>query len=438
MKLFLLLLLLISCNDFTDRNAIPEKHVQVLAGQSLLENIENINQGEFTPEKLIANTGIYVVAPTVEKLNSNIQRLNQSYRQYCSALKLFKNENYDLAKHQNLLSPLKDSWKESMTSFHLFAAMNIGPTAEDTVGPLTSIYSFDQVDKCRLDQAIVLYDLRKQLPRFDVINNFNVRGLDSIERLLFGDQENSICSRVNARMQAYYAKPLLEKAKTSCEFGQHLFTDIVSSSKYIANKWSLNAGFYTQKMLSGSEGNPIDVVNKISQALFYLDTETKDVKLAYPAGFEVKVGDTVKKCVAEKCAESREHTYSDFSLEAAFHALLGFKYLFFGINPETGENGMGLDDLLISRGHKDVADDIANNLEEVLIRIKNLAENKSFSKMLNNVDPDKCDDTTSEDRLVEACALVWDVRKVTNILKNEYLAALVEFNAPKRAQGDND
>jgi hypothetical protein len=428
MKFIIALLLLASCNDFTERNEIPKSN---FSGTATYD-------GTFTNERLIGNLGVYIITPTVEKLNKNINELNFDYLNFCNSLNDYENDNFDIETLNSLLEPIQASWKQSMQSYHIFAMMNVGPSAAETSSIMPSIYSFDQQDKCRLDQAVVLYDLRDRLPRFDVIDNYNVRGLDSIERFLFGSQESTICKRNNSRLDQYYAKPLLERTKKSCGFGQHLFTDIVEKSSELQKAWSTSEGYYTKKLLRGSEGTEIEVVNKISQALFFLDTNTKDLKLAYPAGFEVNIDNQVQKCVGASCPQNREHPYANFSLEAILASVKGFKSLFFGINLENNIKGYGLDDLLTSRGHKDIADELGANLDTLIAKLEIQVEKTTLKELLEQITINDCEASSSKNRINEACALVWDIRKVTDILKNEYLAALSEFNAPKQAQGDND
>lgn len=438
MKFVFILLLLCSCHDFTERNLIPESAPVMNDNQALLKDFNSINQGEFTPEKLIANIGVNVITPTVMKLGESINDLDSSFQQYCDTLEVFDETNFDLEKQAKLLISVQSDWKASMQAYHQLAMMNFGPSAKTTSTALDSIYSFDQVDKCRVDLALLQYSSRKRLPRFDVINNYNVRGLDALEALIFADQSKTLCKRPNTRITEYYKKPLLERAKTSCGYGKHLFEDIKLKTNELVSAWSLQQGFYTQKLLEGVEGNPIDVVNKISQSLFFLDTNTKDIKMAFPAGFEVAINGTVTKCPDDSCPDSREHLYANYSYQAMLASLNGFKSLFLGLGIESGTNGYGLDDLLSSRGHEDIAKSITENLDNLINKIEKLAEETSYIDLLAQVKIDQCEQTTSDNRINEACALVWDLRKVTNILKNEYLAALVEFNAPKQAQGDND
>lgn len=428
MRFIITLFLLASCNDFTERNEIPKSN---FSGTATYD-------GTFTTERLIGNLGAYIITPSVEELDENIQELNANYNSFCDSLNDYENESFDSQTFATLSESVKESWKAATRSYHIFSTMNVGPTANESSAILDSIYTFDRQDKCRLDQAVVLYDLRSRLPRFDVIDNYNVRGLDSLERFIFGDQTQSVCARANSRLNKYFEKPLLERSKINCVFGKHLLSDITSQSNVLRKTWSTTEGHFTKKLLDGSEGTATEVVNKISQALFFLDTDTKDKKLAYPAGFEVNIDNQVQKCIEASCPENREHPYAEFSLEAILASVEGFKSLFFGINLSNGIKGYGLDDLLISRGHQDIADEIRVNLDNLIKRLEFNIQSTNLKSLLDEVTINDCEASSTNKRINEACSLVWDIRKVTDILKNEYLAALSEFNAPKQAQGDND
>jgi hypothetical protein len=213
--------------------------------------------------------------------------------------------------------------------------------------------------------------------------------------------------------------------------------DITLKSSQLESAWSVRGANYTASMLRGEVGTNLEVTNKISQALFKMDTLIKDIKTAYPAGFEVRIDEQITKCPQATCPRATEHLYADMALESLVASFTGFKVLFTGTNVVSGVNGYGLDDLLVSRGFAGIAKSLTENIDLAIAKIEKL-EGQSFKKLLENVDQTACEQTTSDNRLVEACALIWDIRKVTDILKNDYLVALAELSAPRQASGDND
>jgi predicted lipoprotein len=152
----------------------------------------------------------------------------------------------------------------------------------------------------------------------------------------------------------------------------------------------------------------------------------------------VRLDGVLTKCPDASCPEAREHPYSELGLQSLLTSLNGFKNLFMGISIEDQRNGFGLDDLLRDRGHEQIADAISSNLEQAITEVRRLESKTTMGELLKDIDPTKCQNSSSENRLEEACALVWDLRGITNLLKNEYLAALQELSAPRQSRGDND
>lgn len=432
--------ILTSCDDFTSKNldVAQPTNEEIDNVDLLLSENSTINSGAFSLEKLIANTGSFVTGPLVEELAKETKELDQAINQHCSTLNILSDLDED--KLETLRAPIQENWKEAMSVYHKLAMMNYGPAAAITSTAMDSIYSFDGIEKCRMDVILLQIDLtgESRLPRFDVINNYNVRGLDTLEPLFFAPANKSRCSRVNGRLTQWFQKPLLAREKQVCILAKHLSQDITAKASELQKAWSPQQGYYTAQMLRGAQGTPIELTNKISQALFFLDTNTKDIKLSYPAGFDVRVGDTLTKCPDASCPGSREHPYAEFGLEALESSLFGFKLLFEGISAQAGTNGLGFDDLLRDREHSDLAKNISTNLDLILENVRSLKKTTTLKEALENIDPTKCEQTTSENRLEEVCALVWDIRKVTDLLKNDYLNALQELSAPRQAQGDND
>lgn len=436
--LSLTLLFTVACQDFTEKNlelADNGNPNEVSAGEFLLSNKSQINRGEFTLNKLLANVGVFVVSPLVSQLNQNIDSFSHGLDQYCAALSVM--ETIDKEDLDVLKKPLQEQWIDSMRVFHQLELMKFGPATDPSSTAVDSIYTFTGEDKCRVDLQLLQVQ-RGRFPRFDVINNYSVRGFDAIEPLIFGDPDISRCTRTNRQLDNFFARPLIERENVACLYMQHITKDMVQKGVELNDAWSESKGRYAFKMLKNKEKATIEVVNQVSQALFALDTVIKDVKVSYPAGFEIRINDVIQKCPAAACPDSREHPYSELSLESLYYSILGFKHLFTGTNVYSDEDGYGFDDLLRTRGFKKLASQMIEHTESLLTTLEKLNKETTLKDLLKDYSQDECQQTDSKNRVVEACALVWDLRKVTNLLKNEYLVALSELSAPRNASGDND
>lgn len=436
---FTLLLTLFGCDDFTQKNlesATPPPREEVQNIDLLLSESSTINSGAFSLDKLIANTGTFVTGPLVEAFKEDAKELDSSIKQYCQTLDVLS----DLSEEQlkNLRKPIQENWKDTMRGYHKLAMMEFGPQASLLTAPLQAIYSFERELKCRVDLTLIQLDRggSERLPRLDVVDNYNVRGLDTIEALYFTGINEARCERTQRPLSRWFKKPILEREKQICLYASHLSGHIVEKANEMQKGWSPQQGHYTAQMLRA--GAPIEKTNEISQALFMLDTNTKDLKLSYPAGFEVKLGNEQTKCPEASCPEAREHPYAEFGLDALEASLEGFQLLFEGRGFETGVNGMGFDDLLRDRDYSDLANSMLENTNNILKKVRELKKEKTLGELLTGIDQTACENTTSDNRLVEVCALVWDIRSVSNLLKFDYLSALQELSAPGQAQGDND
>ena len=439
-SLFILPLVLTSCEDFTQKNIefSAPKPVEENVVDRLLVEANSINEGEFSIEKLIANVGTFVTQPVVEDLKNQISVLDASLKSHCGAINVLS--TLEDTQLEELRKPLQENWKKAILTYHKLATLNFGPGAEETSTAMNSLYSFDGEEKCRVDLQLFRYSRQGEaaLPRFDVIDNYNVRGLDSLEPLFFASPSQTRCSKANPRIVQWFEKPLIEKEKVVCAYSLHLMKDIVAKANELSKAWSPQTAHYTAQMLRGKKGSPLEVTNNISQALFYLDTDTKDKKLAYPAGFEVRINGTVQSCSPDVCPSKIEHPYAEMGFESLIASLEGSKALFQGIGHKTNKNGFGFDDLLSSREKASLSEKMISGIDAAIENLRKQQKKGSFKDLFKNIDPDKCQSSTSENRIVEACALVQDIRKVTNLLKNEYLNALGELSAPRQAQGDND
>lgn len=432
---------LTSCEDFTQKNidvATPQQQ-EINQVDLLLGGSSAINEGEFTLEKLIANTGTFVVEPLVRQLKNDMLGLEKSIQQHCSSLGVFTDLSTE--QLQTLRRPVQESWKKAAVTFHKLAAMDFGPADRTKSVILDSLYTFDRQEKCRLDATLFAVSSRgnRSLPGFAQTNNYNVRGLDSLEPLFFADPNKSRCTgRVNPRIAKWFEEPLLKREQVVCSFSQHIVKDMVTKADELAKQWAPSQGHYTATMLRGTVGKPLTVTNNISQTLFSLYSLVREVKLAYPAGLEAKIDGVLTKCPDATCPDKREHTYANFAFDALEASIEGWRMLFLGINPETGTNGNGFDDLLRSRDFDDLAQRMTTYTDTLLENIRTLKAQMTMGETLKNVDPVKCEESTSENRLVEVCALVDDIKKVTDLLKVQYLAALQELSAPAQSRGDND
>ncbi len=440
------LLFLSSCNEFSDRN-IDQNQAKSVAventNEQLLGNLEKINEGEFSREKMIANVGTFVMSPTVQSLKDEFTQFSVSYNQFCQTIEVLPELKLETLKQLRI--PVQKHWKKSMTWYHRLAAMNFGPGKDVTSTAMNSIYSYDSGSKCTVENSTYNLVVNNKKIEFFKIDNYAKRGMGSIEHLIFSDPTSSACpnsymkDRNPDRVEFgdWFRLGLHQRQKDFCQYNKFLLADIAKKVDELYRAWSPNDGHFTSSMLVG-EKSSIEWLNDMTAALFTLDTVTKDQKLTFPAGLDVMINGQNENCGSESCPNLVEHKFSGFSLNALLASLEGFRALFFGINPVNGQNGMGYDDFLIFRDQVEMVNQVDKATLALINKVRELSKTTTLKEMLTGVNKLDCLSSTSEERKVEACALIADIRVITNFLKFELTNALQEVSVPKEASGDND
>jgi predicted lipoprotein len=152
-----------------------------------------------------------------------------------------------------------------------------------------------------------------------------------------------------------------------------------------------------------------DALNAVFHAMFYLESQTKDVKLAHPLG--------IRDCDADVCPEDLESLYASASIDHIAANLEGFRALFFGI-----DGSESFDDLLVAAGHEDLVTQVALRLDEADAVIAELD-----TALVDAISHD----------LDSALAVHTKVKAVTDLIKNEMSTALL-LQVPTEVAGDND
>ncbi|HKO93725.1 MAG TPA: imelysin family protein, partial [Polyangiaceae bacterium] len=245
------------------------------------------------------------------------------------------------------------------------------------------------------------------------------RTLTSLEYLLFEQGVQNHCSaysainasdgwvtlsadEIQARRRAYAAEAALDLRTRAVELNR---------------AWSPEGGNF-KSLLASSADNPIfkneqQVLNAISGALFFLDSEFKDIKLATPLGL-------TPECTASVCPDAVESRYTELSVAYLRENLVGFRRLFQGCGPEYA--GIGFDDWLREAGAGDLAERIVSNLGNVDAAIAGVPG--SLAQALVN-------------RRELPLAIHTATKSVTDELKAD-LVTVLNLELPAASEGDND
>ena len=179
--------------------------------------------------------------------------------------------------------------------------MQIGPLGSSisTIGGENyrdEIYSWPLSDPCRIDQHIASESWTSD--EFYEVNTVYSYGLDALEYVLFSDS-SSACSDddplISEGVWASLDSDTIQQRRI--QFALHMSRNLQSRTETLIHTWSPEGEDFSGKLAQNDApyGSPQEALNEIYNALFYLETMTKDKKLAQPLG--------IKDCSQSNCLD---------------------------------------------------------------------------------------------------------------------------------------
>lgn len=359
---------------------------------------------------VLSSLGERVILATYEEFEAKAEALEGAAAAWASSL--------DAADHD----AARQAWVEAMDVWQRAEMFQVGPAG--AMGAVVGgedlrdqIYSWPLTNPCRVDQELVEQAYADE-EAFGS-ESINVRGLDALEYLLFYEGEENACapnSLINSD-GSWAALSEEELGERRARYALTLASNLSGRATALRQAWDpAGANFLGELSAAGaaSETYPTsqEALNAISDAIFYLDKEVKDMKLARPTG--------MSDCVEEVCPEARESPWANRSMEHLRQNLVGLQQIYLGGMPE--EDALGFDDLLRGMGADQLADDLAARIAEAIARV------------------DAVEGTMVEalETQPQAVVDVYDAsRSITDLIKSQFFDVL-DLEVPKRGEGDND
>jgi predicted lipoprotein len=409
---------LTACDAFL--NKTPEKSISDTSPRAASETNPfsgddlQYEQGPFTERKMLINIGLNVLAPAVKAFAVETSMLSHRLDLACGESR----RNLDRQAWNEAL----DQWKKSMIAYHKVDTTSMGPTAERS----SSLYAWPYLNKCSVDLALIAHaqtsvaSLASQTPP-------NLRGLGAVEYLLTEPTLKSAChprAQPTAAQwsEADEAKRLLDR----CRYAMVLAQDLQNQAQFIAQAWNPSQRNFTKSMVDGTAYPDVtQATNALTDAMFSI-MSVKDQRLGRVLGLH-------KDCGKDSCPESIEHRDADLALKAYTQRLRQIREIF------TGRDSFGLDDLLISKGHAEVARRFLELLDQAQQSLEAESRSPWASRVeaLQGAQAEACKASTSKDRRDSLCAAHADIREVASYFKIQVLTALA-LRQPPSYQGDND
>lgn len=293
----------------------------------------------------------------------------------------------------------------TMEAWQELEVMRFGPlgsslSVEGGLDLRDEVYSWPLVNACLVDQKLVEGGFDDGW--FDA-HRPNAYGLDALERLLWGGRDNACPGQVPLNSEGTWDAlddDALDAARAT--MAGVLVDGLVDTTA------SIHAAFDDFDLDPARHGSEQEALNAVYDALFALETEVKDLKLAEPFG-ERTCSSACLELVESRGHSALSHRWLAVNLRAA-HTL----YL--------GGDGPGLHDILLAQGQDALASDLDAAFTDAIAAAEALDE--------------PLDDLFERDASA-ALEILAQVRRVTDHLKDDVTVSLA-LVVPAEAGGDND
>ena len=366
---------------------------------------------DFNQSLLLESLTDNVILPTYTKFAASVITQETAIGSYCDAL---TSQTTDIAA-KNITA--KQSWRDAMGVWQLAEVMQIGPLLDNNSSLRNNIYSWPNTSACALDQDVVLAEQAD----YDItVRTASRKGLDAIEYLLFNPNLNHSCTVFGTEPQGWNNRTDQDRTLARCKLAKVVATDLIDKSEQLLAAWKGDASVqgYADILKNAGEVNSIfnDVhaaVNDVTDAIFYVETFTKDAKLATPLGV------FANDCGLTPCVDNVESRFAFNSLQNIISNIQGLNMMFLG--GETDEN-VGFEDYLLDVGAVDTATQMRGDLSNVIEF--SLGLQQSLTELLAQ-DPEQVQQVHDQ------------LKKVTDNMKTDFIQSLA-LELPATSAGDND
>jgi predicted lipoprotein len=246
------------------------------------------------------------------------------------------------------------------------------------------------------------------------------KGLAALEYLLFYEGTDNACaSNVSINTSgAWAALGEAELRARKAAYAAVIATDVARRADALANAWAPSGENFADSLKTAGRGSTVYgtdqmALNAVSDALFYIESETKDMKVAFALG--------LGSCGSRPCPLSTESPYARVSAAHAVSNIAAFDELLTG-RPVGRTGFVGL---LDSVGARELADKLQADVDEAQTAAAELSA-------------DAFENARDDEAVKGKVARVHEALRMLAIdLKSQFLS-LLDLELPKRVEGDND
>jgi predicted lipoprotein len=316
----------------------------------------------------------------------------------------------------------REAWLAAIGSWQEAEVFQFGP-ASPALNPggrglRDLVYSWPLAARCKVDEQTVSRFYERDA--FFGSSNESVssgRTLHALEYLLFFSGTGNGCSAYSTiNSTGSWGKLSADDIrKRRLDYAARAAEDVSRQAQALVSAWSPDEGDFGSKLV---EPGPVyaseqAALNAVGGALFYVDKELKDGKLATPLGLD-------PACPSASCPDLVEAVYARTSVDHIAKNLRGFRKLFQGCG--EGNAGFGFDDWLVAVGAGELSARMLSALDAAEAAVATL-------------------DQPLEELVVSDAARVRGVydaiKGLSDPLKTEFVTTL-NLERPAGTIGDND
>jgi predicted lipoprotein len=315
----------------------------------------------------------------------------------------------------------RTAFHRAMDAWQVLEAMQVGPAAPRSLPGGAElrdhIYSWPLVSRCAIEEQIVSRGYAS--PDFPTML-VTRRGLYALEYLLFYEGGDTVCPASSPIVSGgtWAALSAEERQSRKQAYAAAAAREVRIRAGQLVDAWDSGKGNFLATLETAGPDNAVYpsvqlALNSVSDAIFYLEREVKDMKLARPLG--------LRECDAETCPEQLESRFAARSKANLRANLVGFRSVAEGCG--EGFVGKGFDDLLEAVG----SEPTAAKLRERLV---------ATEAALAAVDEPDLAQALAQDK-ASVRAFYDALKGVTDVLKTE-LVTVLDLELPQSLEGDND
>lgn len=368
-------------------------------------------------QALLTQVGGQIILPTYRAFVTDADALTAAAGAWSSA----QTSGGDVAAAR---AAAQDAWRQAMATWQRAEVFQVGPAGSSTMFSggqdlRDEVYSWPTTSPCKVDQ--VLAEGAYEAADFVAQSFVNAYGLDALEYLLFHSGADNACiDTVYPNKDGDWAAlGEAEIDRRRARYAEVAAAALAAAARRLTSAWEPSSGDFLGAFTgAGGEGSPYDsaqdAIDELFAALFYLDLDTKDMKLAEPAGIS-------PECGAATCPDRVECPFSGASSANVAQNVASFAAVYRGVGVDGGD-GVGFEDLLLAME----ADALAAELSADIDAAQAAAEALPADLAAGVVDQPA------------AVQGAYDgIKEVTDLLKSQ-LVTVLNLTIPDEGAGDND